>query len=34
VQQNLVCEGQIKGIPLSEELIAAARRVTHAPQAG
>ncbi len=34
VEQNLVCEGQIKGIPLSEELIVAARKVTHAPQAG
>jgi 3-hydroxyacyl-[acyl-carrier-protein] dehydratase len=34
VDQNLVCEGKIKGIPLSEELIAAARSVTHAPQAG
>jgi 3-hydroxyacyl-[acyl-carrier-protein] dehydratase len=34
VEQNLVCEGQIKGIPLSQELIEAARKVTHAPQAG
>ncbi len=34
VDRNLVCEGKIKGIPLSEELIIAAQRVTHAPRTG
>jgi 3-hydroxyacyl-[acyl-carrier-protein] dehydratase len=28
VENNLVCEGMIRGIPLSEDLIIAARNVT------
>jgi 3-hydroxyacyl-[acyl-carrier-protein] dehydratase len=34
VEQNLVCEGMIRGIPLSEELIAAARNVTRPATSG